>query len=464
MNFSRTGAFPSPGVSPDVNPLNFSDMGYDITGPQVHADGEIWSAVNFDIRRALVEKYNASFPAGDVQFQRECADGKRPADQCPGNRRWAQIMFDAFVLMPRAPSMLDARDAYLAADMMRFGGANQTELWLAFARRGFGELAATTNTATESDTHPKPDFESPLHAEGAVTFKAVGADDKATIANARIYVGHFEARVSPIADTNPATTADGLGANNLDDVARFVPGTYDFVAHAPGYGHVRFSVTVGTGAKVVTVSMPTNHASAARGAVATGDGVEHGRLIDETEATNWRRTGAKPDVRGSQVTVALAGGAQTFNRVQVSAMLEPGANRFVALRQFEIWACTASATNAGCADPNVGFAKVYTSPADAFPGFNPRPVSPELILRSFDVPKTKATHVQIRVLTNQCTGNPAFQGEQDADPLNGTDCRLGSPGAGPVPVFGDLPQVLAPRGNEVRIAELQVFGSTVRVK
>jgi hypothetical protein len=61
------------------------------------------------------------------------------------------------------------------------------------------------------------------------------------------------------------------------------------------------------------------------------------------------------------------------------------------------------------------------------------------------------------VLDNQCTGNPAFQGDQDADPASGSDCREGSPGGGPVPVFGDLPQVLAPRDNEVHVAELEVF-------
>lgn len=83
-----------------------------------------------------------------------------------------------------------------------------------------------------------------------------------------------------------------------------------------------------------------------------------------------------------------------------------------------------------------------------------------MILRSFAVPRTRATHIQVRVLTNQCTGNAAFQGEQDADPANVTDCRTGSPGGDPVPVFGDLPQVLAPRDNEVSIAELQVFGRT----
>ena len=93
MNYPRTGAFPEPGKSTTgsgpggtgtkVNPLNFSNHGYDITGAQVHADGEIWSAVNFDIRAALVAKYNASFPASNLSMQRECADGVRPAYLCP---------------------------------------------------------------------------------------------------------------------------------------------------------------------------------------------------------------------------------------------------------------------------------------------------------------------------------------------------------------------------------------------
>ncbi|WP_020388711.1 M36 family metallopeptidase [Kribbella catacumbae] len=465
MNFPRTGAFPAPGLSPRVNPLNFSDMGHDIVGQQVHANGEIWSAVNFDIRQALVAKYNGTFPAGDKQLQQACADGKRPAELCPGNRRWIQIVYDAMVLMPTAPSMLQARDAYLAADLMRFGGANSNELWSSFARRGFGPQAFSTNESAEGaggDTDPTPDFGSPQHQNATVTFRAVDAADKKQEVKTRFYVGHYEARVSPVADTDPATTSPRAGvANNLDEVARFMPGRYEFVANAPGYGHVRFALDLAAGAnQTVTVAMPANTASSAKGAVAFGDGVNHANLIDDTEATSWDRTGAQPDVRGSTVTVDLAAGAQTFNRVQVSALLF-GQNRFTALRQFEIWACNAAVQN--CIAPTVGFAKIYTSPADAFPGFNPRPVAPEMILRSFAVPQTTATHVQIRVLTNQCTGSTAFQGSQDADPLNGTDCREGSPGAGPVTVFGDLPQVLAPRDNEVHIADLQILRGAVSV-
>ncbi len=249
----------------NASPLNFSNMGYDITGPQVHADGEIWSATNFDIRQAFVSKYGA----GNPQAQRDCAEGRLPASQCPGNRRWVQVMFDAYLLMPTAPSMLDARDAYLAADMMRFGGANEAELWLAFAKRGFGTGAASTNGATDTDADPTPDFASPRHANATVTFEA--QDEKKQAVAARVYVGQYEARVSPIADTNPATTGQ-----NLDATAQFAPGTYDFVVQAPGYGHLRLTRTFRAGQNVtVTLPLRTNWASGSKGATAAGDGTRH---------------------------------------------------------------------------------------------------------------------------------------------------------------------------------------------
>jgi len=152
-------------------------------------------------------------------------------------------------------------------------------------------------------------------------------------------------------------------------------------------------------------------------------------------------------VAGSQVTVDLQGGRQTLRRAQVSALLEVGRNRFTALRSFRL----------DVSEDGTNFRPHFTSRPDAFPGFNPRPVAPELILREFTFPEVQAVAVRIVVLDNQCTGNPAFQGDQDADPASGSDCRFGSPGAGPVPVFGDLPQVIAPRDDEVHIAELPVF-------
>jgi hypothetical protein len=92
-----------------------------------------------------------------------------------------------------------------------------------------------------------------------------------------------------------------------------------------------------------------------------------------------------------------------------------------------------------CSQPSQ-FTSVFTSPADAFPSAIPRPRAPELIIRSFAVPVTRATHVRLRVLTNQCTGAPAYQGDQDDDPGNVTDCDDGST-----------------QDDFVRAAELQVF-------
>jgi hypothetical protein len=447
MAFPSSGGYPQPGRYPEINPLNFGAVGYDITGPQVHADGEIWSATNHDLRELFLQRY----PSRGARTDRECVEGRRPAEQCSGARRWIQIMFDSFLIMPTRPTFLDARDAQLAADMVRFGGANQDILWLGFARRGFGENALTTDA---NDSEPRPDFESPRANEATVTFEAVAKDEGRQPVPARIYVGHYEARVSPIADTDPATAGDTPATGHLDNVARFVPGerggAYDFVANAPGYGHVRFRLSnlrPGENRRV-RLELPTNWASQAKGATASGDGTRHGELIDDTEGTNWESTGQP--VEGRQVLVRLDG-ERRFDRLKVSAMLlpaTPSQNRFTALRQFEVLACEEGddRRNPTC-DPAVsgGFDRVLRSQDDAFPSVPARPVAPELALRNWSVRRTSATHVLFRVLHNQCTGQSAFQGTQDADPTNETDCRV--PGALPA------------RNTEVRAAELQLLSS-----
>lgn len=438
---------PSAGLS-TANPLNYSNIGYDLTGPQVHADGEIWSATNYDIRQALITKYNASFPASNAVMQRECADGIRPPYLCPGNRRWIQIVYDAWLLMPPGVSMLDARDAYLAADVMRAAGttgppgwsSNQKELWKVFALRGMGFNAMS---AGSDDGDPTPNFESAptpvdLESEKTVTFRVFAADESNTlITTAKIFVGHYEARSTPIADTNPGTTTP-------TDTAKFVTGTYDFLVQAPGYGHLRFPrfFTAG-GTLTLDIYMSTNRASTTKGAVASGTGSGLINLIDDTEGTNW--TGIAP-VNLQQVTVDLQGGVQNVKRVNVSAMGGPApqtGGRFTALRQFEIWTCnTTNPLTPLCLA--IDFTKIFTSPADAFPGVVPRPAAPDMIIRSFDVPDTNATHVRLQVVTNQCTAmGTGFRGEQDLSVLNVTDCVDGSTS-----------------DDSVRATELQVFAST----
>ena len=426
----------------NASPLNFSNVGYDFvcnaaTCPlltQVHADGEIWSATNFAIRQALIARYGAGMPA----LQAQCADGLVAVSACPGNRRWIQLMFDAFLLIPTgSPTMLDARDAMIAADQIRFGGANRDLLWNTFASRGFGQNATSSGP---SDTDPVPSFESPTATEATLVFEPVS--DGGPVAGARLFVGRDEARTTPVADTDAATA--------LDSSLALVPGTYELLAQAPGFGAKRVAVELKPGmVKHLQVEMPANLASAATGATAIGDGTNLGKLIDDTEATNWASLGAP--VAGRQVTVRLDPSKPWHQvaRVQVSAELrtrlpeDPGGDtatqsRFSALRQFQILACQVKA-GVDCTQ-DAQFSVLFTSAPDTFPSVAPRPRVPELLMKSFTVPKTNATFVRLRVLTNQCTGAPAYQGDQDDDPLNVTDCEDGST-----------------QDDNVRAAELQVY-------
>jgi hypothetical protein len=401
------------------SPLNYSNVGYDFVcndgnctqRTQVHADGEIWSATNYDLRQAFIGRYGTS-----------------------GGRRWIQLVFDAWLLMATGNvSMVDARNAILAADQLRNNGVNHDIMWNTFAKRGLGQAASSNG---DEDFDPVPAFDSPYANEATVRFRPTG---NASGEEAQLFVGHYEARANPIADTDDGTP--------LSDTFKLVPGTYEVVARANGFGHVRTTLTVRAGQlRDFTVNMPLNLASSTNGAAASGDGVNLGALIDDTEMTNWASLGSP--IAGKQVTVRLDG-RQTFDRIQVSAMLRhriPAAtepdnaaqSRFSALRQFALLACDARGA-VDCSQPSQ-FTTVYTSAPNAFPSAIPRPRAPDLIVRSFDVPRTRATHVRLSVLTNQCTGTPEYQGDQDADPRNNSDCDEGST-----------------QDDNVRAAELQLF-------
>jgi hypothetical protein len=65
-----------------------------------------------------------------------------------------------------------------------------------------------------------------------------------------------------------------------------------------------------------------------------------------------------------------------------------------------------------------------------------------LLLRNFSFSPVRATHLRIVARNTQCTGGPAYLGEQDKDPNNSTDCNLAGPAS----------------TRFVRVAEVQAFG------
>jgi extracellular elastinolytic metalloproteinase len=241
---------------------------------------------------------------------------------------------------------------------------------------------------------------------------------------------------------------------------------------------VRFRETFRAGVnRTITIRLAPNLASASQGATATGDvtpvvsatgatvqppALVLRNLIDDTEATDWQvAADQQPDgsfgVDGKQVTVDLAGTQpQTIRHVQVSAMLgivfdrnatprpaDLTQNRFTAVRQFEVWTCNDRV--ADCST-DAGFQRALQSAPDAFPANAPRPVAPHLLLRDFTLSPVQATKLRIVVRSTQCTAGPDFQGEQDADPFNDTDCNSAGPAS----------------TRFARLAEVQAFGATSR--
>jgi len=425
-SWPSTGNWPSPGTSPKVNPLNLAAYGYDIVGPEVHSDGEMWVEVNYNLRQTLLSRY----PGQGTRINTDCANGVVPVENCPGNRRWFQLYYDAMLLMPRNTTILQARDAILAADQARFGGADLDLLWHAFAERGFGQNASVTSNA---DTNPIASYESPLENEEQITFVGQAKDEAGNPpVNFQLFVGTYEARITPLPHT-----------------ASFVENKegWDFLATAPGYGFVRFHVNSAKAgsSRTITINFPTNWASQSKGTIATGDGTNQSRLIDDTESTNWSSTVAP--VQGKQVLLSF-GAPRTFDVAKVSAFLVPGNGRWSAMRSFALLACTAGGVENPTCDPAVeaGWRQILRSQDDAFPGASPRPTAPDLQLRVWNVPQTTATHVRFVVLENQCTGDTEFQGEQDNDPRATTDCRTN-----------------AAANSQVRAAEVQLMSSKPKV-
>jgi hypothetical protein len=341
----------------DENPTTFGDIGYDLTGPEVHADGEIWTTMLWDLRKKLVAQYG----------------------QAQGSEVSARLVTDAMPLSAPDPSFLDMRDAILAADLDRYHGDNTDTIWSVFATRGAG---ASASTATGDDTEPKPAFDhAAASRNGLLVGKVVNASTGAAVKNAKVIVGEYEARVTPLARTSDT---GGFGAE-------MVAGSYDVIVQAPGFGAQQFTGITVTAGKTTSLAFKVapNLTSLASGAELVNassedEGLPAKFLLDDTAASVWStKAGATaynsgPDER---VTVKLAK-PTTITRLQVSAFKNTTASRFAALKDFTFQV----------SDDGVLWKTVKTG------GFGyqaPRPTAPDLNYKSFALSKpTKATFVR----------------------------------------------------------------------
>jgi hypothetical protein len=406
----------------DQNPTTFGDIGYDLTGPEVHADGEIWTATLWDLRKALVARYGAAKGA-DVA---------------------ARLVTDGMPLTAPDPSFLDARDGILAADLDRYHGENTDLIWSVFAKRGAG---ASAHSDTGDDTDPTPAFDHPAASRnGTVALTLLNATTGQPITNAKVILGRFEARVTPLVRTGSTGGAS----------VKAVAGTYPLTIQAPGFGVQTidgFAITAGRNT-AKTIKLAPNLASTAAGAQIVSvssqdDGSPAKFAFDDTAASVWATKAgttaynAGPDQR---VTVKLAAPA-TVSSLRVSAFKATNASRFTALKDFTFQTSPDGVT-------------WTTARTGGFSYAAPRPTAPDLNFATFTLAKPlKAAYV--RFFVDSVQGNTTTQAQVADIEVFGSGATVANGTVTPDPDFTDSGTITAPNPAAGDPTGLQnVFGVT----
>lgn len=138
--------------APPRSPISFLNPELASDANEVHAAGEIWCSTLMQCRANLMASHGA----------------------VAGNNLILQLVVDGMKLSPSSPSLIQARDGILLADLALTGGANQCDLWNGFATRGFGASASTgdgssaTGLTEAFDIPINLDFQTPSGVPGRV--------------------------------------------------------------------------------------------------------------------------------------------------------------------------------------------------------------------------------------------------------------------------------------------------------
>lgn len=125
-----------------------------VQADEEHNQGEVWCMALWDARANLITRHGWAV----------------------GNQLILQLVTDGMLYAPSNPNFLQARDAVLLADVVNTGGANQAELWGAFAKRGMGFSATSPSSSTVSGVRESFDLPDALRIHPQPGFTASGPE------------------------------------------------------------------------------------------------------------------------------------------------------------------------------------------------------------------------------------------------------------------------------------------------
>ena len=218
---------------------------------------------------------------------------------------------------------------------------------------------ATTPTACPGFDNRNPAL------NGTISGTVLNASTGKPVEGARIMLGSFEARATPVATTGPSGTFRITATQ----------ATYPLTVQVRGFGSKTIDGVAVTEGRTTTknLSLAPNLASKTFGAISvSGDA---GAAMDDTEASSWKTT------KGSKAVIKLAK-ESVVNTVQVSAYTS---SRFEGLKSFTLQTST---DGVNWKTQNVGGTNAFGYQA-------PRPVVPDLHYKTFTLPTpTKAGFIR----------------------------------------------------------------------
>lgn len=140
----------SPGNRTYSTDMAINNLTYDNVSNAVHANGEIWSSMLWELTWGLIDVYGF-----DTDFYYGSG----------GNNMALMLVTEGLKLTPCSPGFVDGRDAIIAADQALYGGANECIIWQAFAKRGLG-FGASQGSSSDDIADGTASFDLPESCTG----------------------------------------------------------------------------------------------------------------------------------------------------------------------------------------------------------------------------------------------------------------------------------------------------------